>query len=88
MKKLFTRFVGWLTRRKWYEDLGSSAIDAIGYRWFNHTLVVEFAAGQVYVYYDVPRFVVKDFLRATSKGRFFNEFIKDQYAFRVVDAVR
>ena len=38
-----------------------------------------FPDGDVYRYFDVPRFVFLQFIRAESMGAFFNERIRDRY---------
>lgn len=50
--------------------------------WHNHELTVIFVTGRVYVYSAVPQFVYFQFLRAPSKGEFFNREIRDHYRFR------
>lgn len=55
----------------------SSAIKSVGFR--NATLEIEVASGDVYRYLDVPRDVFVEFMRAESKGAFFNERIRDSF---------
>ncbi|WP_245408750.1 KTSC domain-containing protein [Variibacter gotjawalensis] len=45
-------------------------------------LEVTFSHGGSYTYYMVPRNVYERFLSASSKGRFFNLNIRDQYSSR------
>jgi hypothetical protein len=58
----------------------SSVIEEID--WKNHELTVTFMTGRVYVYSAVPQFVYFQFLRASSKGEYFNREIRDHYRFR------
>jgi hypothetical protein len=58
----------------------SSVIEEID--WKNRELTVTFTTGRVYVYAAVPQFVYFQFLRAPSKGEFFNREIRDHYRFR------
>ena len=55
----------------------SSALKSVGYR--GGVLEVEVASGDVYRYLDVPRDVFVEFMRAESKGSFFNERIRDSF---------
>jgi hypothetical protein len=55
----------------------SSAIRAIGYD--GGTLTVEFHTGRVYDHPDVPYSVFDDFMRASSKGAFYNQHIRGRY---------
>ena len=61
------------------EPVSSSMIAAIGYDEETETLEVEFVSGAVYRYRSVNQDVVEDFRAAPSKGRFFNQHIKDAY---------
>jgi hypothetical protein len=36
-------------------------------------------SGNTYTYYGVPKDVYERFLHASSKGQFFNDYIKDRY---------
>lgn len=56
----------------------SSMIFQIGYD-EDKTLTVYFTNGRVYRFKDVPAEVLKEFLAAESKGKFFNSNIKWQY---------
>jgi KTSC domain-containing protein len=53
----------------------SSALKSVGYR--GGVLEIEVASGDVYRYLDVPREVFLEFMRAESKGSFYNERIRD-----------
>jgi hypothetical protein len=55
----------------------SRAIRSVGFQ--NGTLEIEVASGDVYRYLDVPREVFVEFMRAESKGAFFNERIRDSF---------
>jgi hypothetical protein len=58
----------------------SSTIAAIGYDDRCRTLVVQFRRTQeTYCYLDVDRSVFEAFLKAQSKGRYFNERVRDRY---------
>jgi KTSC domain-containing protein len=60
----------------------SSMIRRIEYEEAPRELEITFTSGRTYVYFGVPKSVYERFLKATSKGQFFNDYIKDQYGFR------
>ena len=66
--------------------VGSTSIAAAGYDEGARMLEIEYAAGNVYQYVDVPQDVYEWFLRARSKGGFVNRMIKDRYAYREIMA--
>jgi len=47
-------------------------------------LEVHFFQGGSYRYFDVPEFVLKAFLKATSKGEYFNRCIDGRYRFEEI----
>ena len=60
----------------------SKSIEAIGYEQGTGELYVRFLeSGRTYVYQDVEDGVFEEFLRASSKGNFFNRKIKGGYAY-------
>ena len=44
-------------------------------------MYITFTSGKTYTYYGVPRSTNESFVRAASKGTFFNDYIKDRYSF-------
>ncbi len=60
-------------------DVNSSCIDAIAFDPPSYTLKIRFNSGDIYQYRDFPYQGYLDFCDADSKGRFFNEYIKDEY---------
>ena len=60
-------------------DVASSAIARIEYDELSQELIVTFTTGKTYTYFRVPPDVHQEFLEAASKGRFFNESIRDHY---------
>jgi KTSC domain-containing protein len=62
----------------------SSTIRGIGYDPQTCTLEVYFFQGGSYRYVDVPEFVLQAFLRAPSKGEYFNRCIVDRYRFEEI----
>jgi len=69
-------------------DIHSTAIREIDYAPWARQLYVTFASGRTYVYDRVPQHVYEGFAGAASKGRFFNEHIRDHYAFAEARPVR
>ena len=65
--------------------VSSSLIRSVGYDVASSILEVEFLeSGRVYDYFDVPHSVNDELMSAESLGAYFNEFIKDLYAFEQV----
>lgn len=58
--------------------VNSSAIAEIG--WQNGTLAIRFhSRREPYLFPNVPEKLFKDFLGASSQGKFFHEHIKDKF---------
>lgn len=55
----------------------STSISAIGYK--RRTMNVQFNSGKLYEFKKVPRAQFDNFSQALSKGKFFNQEIKDVY---------
>jgi hypothetical protein len=55
----------------------SSMIDSIGFE--KNILEVRFSNGGLYQYLDVPESVLAELMRASSKGRFFNQRVRGRY---------
>lgn len=66
-------------------DFDSTAIREIDYDAGRAKLLVRFVSGQLYVYVGVPGEVHRSFVRAPSKGRFFQAEIRDRYPYNRVD---
>lgn len=65
-------------------EVSSSNIAAVEYDRDNQVLRVGFRSGGVYEYEGVGDQIYQAFLAAPSKGRFFYQFVRDQYATRRV----
>ena len=63
----------------------SSTIDSTGYDSKNKILRIKFTSGAIYDYYGVPEKIAEGLLNASSKGSFFNEYIKDIYEFERIE---
>lgn len=59
----------------------SSMMASVGYDAVSHTLEIEFQSGRVYQYFDVPRRIHRDLMKADSHGCFFNSEIRDDYSY-------
>jgi hypothetical protein len=59
--------------------ISSSAIAAVGYDAAACKMKVRFVAGETYDFCGVPQGVFEGLLGAVSKGRYYNEHIKDRY---------
>jgi len=65
------------------QPVDSTLIRSVGYDPASSILEVEFSddgSGHIYAFYDVPYSAFEELLEADSKGRYFNEFIRDLYA--------
>lgn len=64
----------------------STSIASIGYDPGKHTLEIEFReSGDVYVYFEVPEEVHREFMAADSKGTYLNKVFKPKnYSYVVV----
>lgn len=59
----------------------STNVVAVGYDLKSRTLEVEFKAGTVYQYFDVPEAEYRCLLGADSVGRYLNQNIKGSYRY-------
>lgn len=61
------------------EIVDSSAIAAVQYHERQRRLDIELTNGRTYRYLDVPPDVYEGFMAAESKGRYYNDHIRDVY---------
>jgi hypothetical protein len=66
------------------ERVSSSSVAAIGYDERSETLEVEFLRGTVYRYHGVSVDAYESLRHAPSIGAYFNQHIKDAYAWEQV----
>lgn len=59
--------------------VSSSAIRAIGYDATTRSMKITFTEGHTYDFCGVPEGVFNGLLHASSKGRYYNDHIRDQY---------
>ena len=62
-------------------SVASSNIASVGYDAATETLEVEFLSGSVYQYYNVPQNMYDQLMKAGSKGKFLNVYIKNGYPY-------
>jgi KTSC domain len=67
------------------EPVSSSLIAALGYDEEHEILEVEFTSGDLYRYHGIPADVFDALCAARSKGKFFNEHIRDAYPWEQVE---
>lgn len=60
-------------------DLDSSLLIWLEYFAEEHRLQLAFHGGKVYDYFDVPPSIPSELAAASSKGRYFNLNIRDQF---------
>ncbi len=63
------------------DSSGSTAIKAIGYNSSSGRLTLTFPSGRTYAYFDVSPDEYRALCNADSKGRYFNQVIRDKYAY-------
>ncbi|MBC7899639.1 MAG: KTSC domain-containing protein, partial [Saprospiraceae bacterium] len=61
------------------ERIDSSSIRSVGYDPDAKILEVEFRGGGVYQYFDVPKNVYEDLINASSAGRYYAVYIKNEF---------
>ncbi|MFH1477361.1 MAG: KTSC domain-containing protein [Verrucomicrobiota bacterium] len=66
------------------QRVSSSNLRSVGYDAASSTLEVEFNSGGVYQYFNVPEAAYSALMRASSKGSYVNDNIKDRYRCRKV----
>jgi KTSC domain len=63
------------------EPVTSSVVAAIGYDSKFQWLEIELKTGSLYLYREVPAHIHQAFMAALSKGTFYNQYVRDDYAF-------
>jgi hypothetical protein len=68
------------------KEVTSTSIKSVGYDPATQTLEVEFKPkGRLYQYANVPEKEYSALLNAPSKGRYFNQYLKDFYPTKRLD---
>lgn len=60
-------------------SINSSAISFIDYNETTRILTIVFIKTGKYTYPNFPKSLYEEFLKSSSKGRFYNQYIKDKY---------
>jgi hypothetical protein len=69
------------------QPVDSRLIRSVGYDLTASVLEVELLeSGRIYRYFDVPYSVVEELMASESKGAYFNEYVRDMYAYEEEDA--
>ena len=66
------------------QTVSSSNLHSVGYDSSSAILEISFHSGGVYQYYNVPESVYFSLLNASSKGKYFHQYIKNRYRYRKV----
>jgi hypothetical protein len=66
-------------------EVESRLIRSVGYDLASSILEVELVGGALYEYFDVPYSAFEELMEAESMGAYYNDLIKDLYAYRRVD---
>jgi KTSC domain len=68
------------------QPVASSLIRSVGYDLLGSILEIEMGEpSRLYTFYDVPFSVYEELMEAPSKGQYFNENIRDFYAYQATD---
>jgi hypothetical protein len=59
--------------------VASSAMDAVGYDPKSQQMQIRFHQGDTYTFCRVPQVIFDGLLSARSKGRYYDQYIKDRY---------
>ena len=62
-------------------QVSSTNVKAVAYDEATSTLSVEFQAGNIYRYFDVPLSIFNELIEASSKGSYFNSSIKNRFRY-------
>jgi KTSC domain len=66
----------------------SSVLQAAAYAEGQALLYLLFRSGEVYRYFDVPRWQYQEFLAADSKGRYFGRNIRGRFRYERIRRLR
>ncbi|MBE8596842.1 MULTISPECIES: KTSC domain-containing protein [unclassified Xenorhabdus] len=65
-------------------SVSSSNLHSVGYDQVTRTLEIAFHSGGIYQYDGVPANVHQGLISASSKGKYFHQYIKNVYPYRKV----
>ena len=63
------------------EPVESSTLASVGYDETQVLLELEFRSGELYRYFGPPHNIHRELMTAESKGRFFNQNIRDRFPY-------
>ncbi len=66
------------------QNVSSTNIRSIGYDVDSKILEIEFHAGGVYQYFNVPQTIYSSLMGASSHGSYFHKYIKGKYEYRKI----
>ena len=69
-------------------DLKSTSLNAATYQDQSAFLDLEFRSGAIYRYVGVPAQTYQELLLAQSKGRYFNQHIRNRFCYAKIDSAR
>lgn len=69
-------------------ELQSTSLNAATYQDQGAVLELEFRSGAIYRYLGVPEPVYQGLLSAESKGRYFNQHIRNRFTYTKIDPAR
>jgi KTSC domain len=61
------------------QSVRSSAISAVGYDETTRRMKIQFTSTGTYEFCNVPRHIYEGLLSASSKGTYYNNYIRDRY---------
>jgi hypothetical protein len=61
--------------------VSSSNLSSVGYNESKQILEIEFNAGRVYQYFNVPNRIHQELMNAASHGKYFHRNIEDNYRY-------
>lgn len=64
--------------------VSSSNLYVVGYDPLSKTLRVKFHSGSVYDHFNVPNSKYSGLMSASSKGKYYSDYIKNTYTYRKV----
>lgn len=68
-----------------HQPITSTTMLAAGYDNDQRLLEIVFHTGKVYRYRDVPQHIFVSLMQAESKGKYFNDYIRDVFPFEEID---
>lgn len=68
------------------KEVDSSDLLAVGYDADSSTLIVRFKRGNEYEYRDVEPNIYNELLNAASVGKYFNQYIKNNYSYSKISS--